>query len=402
MITAVVSAQTTETTATASTPTAFWRGEYFNNTDLSGTPVLVRPEPGIDYNWGSESPPPPVVATDQFSVRWTRMLNLAAGQYQFTATTDDGVRLWVNNQVLIDQWTVHQAQPLTAAVDLPGGNTLVRMEYFEDTGMATARLAWTPVGASAQSSTTGSTGVGIITGTQNLNVRSGPGTGFGLLTTLPSGALVSLVGRNTDGSWLQIQMADNRSGWVSGLYVTPNLSINALAVTNGAQPVTAGLAATAVVTGAQVLNVRSSPNATATVSTTLTSGQTVLLEGRNPDATWLQVRLPTGQLGWVSSLYMQPTVTVATLPVASTTQPTGVGGATVGVVVGAGLLNVRNGPGTGFNQLASLTDGQSVGLEGRNADETWLQVRLADGRLGWVSSTYIIPNLLRTDLPVVQ
>ncbi len=402
LITAVVNAQTTGTAGTTITPTAFWRGEYFNNPDLSGTPVLVRPEPAIDYNWGAESPAPPVVAPDQFSVRWTRILNLPAGQYQFTATTDDGVRLWVNNQALIDQWSAHQAQPLTATVDLPGGDTLVRMEYFEDAGAAIARLDWGLVGTAAQAARGNNAATGIITGTQTLNVRSGPGTTFSALTTLTSGQLISIEGRNTDASWLQLRLADNRIGWISALYVTPNLAITALPITNQAQPVAGGLAATAIITGTQVLNVRSGPDAAATVSTTLTAGQTVLLQGRNTDATWLQVRLPDGQLGWISSLYVQPTITVTTLPVASAAQPVGVGGETIGVVAGAGLLNVRNGPATTFNQLTSLTDGQRVGLEGRNADATWLQIRLANGSLGWVSSTYIIPNLLRTDLPVVQ
>ncbi|MCX6049841.1 MAG: SH3 domain-containing protein [Chloroflexi bacterium] len=398
LITMGANAQTTGTT----TPTAFWRGEYFNNTDLSGTPVLVRPEPTIDYNWGNASPAPPVVATDRFSVRWTRILNLAAGQYQFTATTDDGVRLWVNDQALIDQWAVHQAQPLTATVDLPGGDTLVRMEYFEDTGTAVAQLTWASVGATAQAATGDNPVVGIITGTQTLNVRSGPGTGSGLLTTLASGQLIAIEGRNTDSSWLQIRLANGSIGWISALYVTPNLTLVALPVTNTAPPVAAGLATTAIVTGTQVLNVRSGPDSASAASTTLTAGQTVLLQGRNADATWLQVRLPDGQLGWVSSLYVAPAVAVETLPVASATAPVGVGGETFGVVVGAGRLNVRNGPGTGFNQLASLTDGQRIGLEGRNADATWLQIRLGDGSLGWVSSTYIIPNLLRSNLPVIQ
>jgi uncharacterized protein YgiM (DUF1202 family) len=401
-IAAVVSAQDAGTAGTASAPSAFWRGAYFNNMDLSGAPVLVRPEPAIDYNWGSESPAPPVVAADQFSVRWTRTLNLPAGRYQFTATTDDGVRLWVNNQSLIDQWTDHQAQPLTAKVDLPGGTTLVRMEYFEHTGTAVARLAWAPVGSASQASVTNGAATGIVTGTQTLNVRSGPGTGFSTLTTLTSGRLVSLEGRNTDATWLQLRLADGRVGWISALYITPNLTLATLPVTNETQPVAPGIATTAVVTGTQVLNVRSGPDIASSLLTTLNAGQIVLMQGRNIDATWLQVRLPDGRLGWVSSLYLNPSLALANLPVAGATQSTAVGGEATGIVVGAGILNVRNGPGTGFNLLATLTDGQIIGLEGRSADATWLKVRLANGSLGWVSSAYVIPNLLRTDLPVVS
>jgi len=398
-ITVAVRAQGTSTT---SAPTVYWRAEYFNNADLSGAPALVRVEPTIDNNWGDNSPAPGVINPDQFAARWTRTLDLTAGRYLFTATADDGVRLWVNNQPLIDQWIVHQAQSYTATVDLPSGAALVRMEYFDNGGAAVARLAWTPIGAPTQPSASNGVVTAIVTGTQNLNVRSGPGTRFTILTTVPSGQLVAPQGRNVDASWLQLTLADGRTGWISALYLTPNLALTQLPVVTVAQTAVASIAPTAVVTGTPILNVRSGPDTGSTLVTTLNSGQIVLLQGRSTDNVWLQVRLPDGQLGWVSSLYVAPAIALTDVPVASATQPANVGGEANGVVVGAGILNVRSGPGTGSNLLTTLADGQTVGLEGRNADASWLKLRLADGSLGWVSSLYVIPNLLRTDLPIVQ
>lgn len=399
---ALTGAANAQGASTTSAPTAYWRVEYFNNITLAGIPALVRVEPAINANWGNNSPAPGVINPGQFSARWTRTLILAPGRYQFTATADNGVRLWVNNQPLIDQWSSHSIQSLSAAVDLPGGATLVRMEYFASAATATAHLAWTPVGAPTQPSATNGFATAVVTGTQNLNVRSGPSTEFTTLTTLPSGQLVALNGRNSDASWLQLSLADGRAGWVSALYLTPNLALTQLPVVTATQPAVASVAPTAVVTGTQVLNVRTGPDIGSNLLTTLTSGQTVLMQGRSADNAWLQVRLPDGQLGWVSGLYISPALAVTELPVASATQPSAIGGEATGFVVGAGILNVRGGPGTGSSLLTTLADGQAVGLEGRNADSTWLRVRLADGSLGWVSSTYVIPNLLRNDLPVVQ
>ena len=110
-------------------PTRFWRGEYYANTDLRGMPEIVRDDHSINFDWGFGSPSP-VVPSDKFSARWTRTLNLEPGEYEFTPTTDDGVRLWVNGHLLIDQW---REQPPTTYMGkmYVSGSTSVKMEYFE-------------------------------------------------------------------------------------------------------------------------------------------------------------------------------------------------------------------------------------------------------------------------------
>jgi len=80
-----------------------WQAFYYNNQTLSGSPALVRDESDINYDWGSSSPDPSVSA-DHFSARWTGYLNVTPGTYRFTATSDDGIRVWVDNALIINQW----------------------------------------------------------------------------------------------------------------------------------------------------------------------------------------------------------------------------------------------------------------------------------------------------------
>ena len=130
---------------TAATPTVQpitdWRGEYYNNLSLSGSPALVRNDEAINFNWG-EGTPAAGVPADNFSVRWTRSLHFSGGSYRFFAYVDDGVRLWVDGNLLIDQW--HDFAPTTwvADISLVEGVHSLKMEYYERGGEALAQLGW--------------------------------------------------------------------------------------------------------------------------------------------------------------------------------------------------------------------------------------------------------------------
>lgn len=119
-----------------------WRGEYFDNSSLRGNPTLIRDDQDINFEWGLNSPRSPLVPSDQFSVRWTRTVDLKSTPYCFIMTVDDGGRLWVNNNLIIDGWKVQQPQNYATAVAVPGGPTSIRMEYFDSTGGAVAKLQW--------------------------------------------------------------------------------------------------------------------------------------------------------------------------------------------------------------------------------------------------------------------
>jgi len=122
-----------------------WQSEYFDNRWLSGSPALVRADASIDFNWGYGSPGTGI-PSDGFSVRWTRTVHFESGLYRFTATTDDGVRLWVNGHALIDAWNDQSFKPHLGAIHVAGDVPIV-MEYYENGGVAAARLTWARVDA---------------------------------------------------------------------------------------------------------------------------------------------------------------------------------------------------------------------------------------------------------------
>jgi hypothetical protein len=123
-------------------PDAYWRGEYYNNKEFSGAPALVRDDGVIDFYWGFGPPGDDLIATDNFSVRWTRSVNFEGGSYEFYTATDDGVRLWVDDQLLIDQWHDQATETYEASMNLIQGWHHVKVEYFEGGGVAEARVWW--------------------------------------------------------------------------------------------------------------------------------------------------------------------------------------------------------------------------------------------------------------------
>ncbi|MEK7150828.1 MAG: PQQ-dependent sugar dehydrogenase, partial [Patescibacteria group bacterium] len=127
-------------TATFSEASSF-NAEYFNNQTLTGTPTLTRADQTINFNWGGGSPDA-TINTDNFSVRWTKTQSFAAGSHIFTATADDGIRLWVDNQLVIDKWIDQGETAYNASVILTNGNHDIKMEYYENGGGAVAELSW--------------------------------------------------------------------------------------------------------------------------------------------------------------------------------------------------------------------------------------------------------------------
>jgi hypothetical protein len=125
--------------------TGTFRGEYFPNKDLSGTPVLTRDDAKIDFDWGQRSPSGDL-PNDAFSVRWTGKIGPLprTAEYRFATSTDDGVRLWIGDKQVIDQWKPLDSSLNSGTVRLEAGKTYdIRMEYFESGGGANAHLLWT-------------------------------------------------------------------------------------------------------------------------------------------------------------------------------------------------------------------------------------------------------------------
>jgi len=116
--------------------------EYFDNSDLTNL-KMTQIDPKVDFDWGSGSPDPKISA-DTFSVRWTGFVQPKfTGTYTFYTVSDDGVRLWINGKLIINNWTDHSQKEDTGTISLKAGHTYdIKLEYYENSGAAKIQLWW--------------------------------------------------------------------------------------------------------------------------------------------------------------------------------------------------------------------------------------------------------------------
>ncbi|MCP4610289.1 MAG: hypothetical protein GY845_16385 [Planctomycetes bacterium] len=121
------------------------RGEYYHGS--AGNPwrdlIMVRIDPTIDFSWGDGSPDPSI-NVDGFTVRWTGMIEVPASAiYTFHTQTDDGIRLYVNGQLIINNWTDHGGTHDSGDISLKTGQKYeIIMEWYENGGGAICELSW--------------------------------------------------------------------------------------------------------------------------------------------------------------------------------------------------------------------------------------------------------------------
>ncbi len=166
----------------ANVPADHWKGEYFNNLSLSGTPSLDRDDGAefLNFDWGTGSPGSSCgIGVDRFCVRWTRTVNFAAGNYNFTVSGDDGVRLWIDGQMVLDKWIDQSPTTYTVGPMALSGNHTLKMEYYENGGGAVAKLSWQATAAQFAITTTVGAG-GTISPSGVINVNSGADQAFSI------------------------------------------------------------------------------------------------------------------------------------------------------------------------------------------------------------------------------
>lgn len=118
-----------------------FRAGYFGNRNLSGTPSVVRCEPSIWFDWGNWSPGLGLPG-DNFSVRWrSQTMFPTSSNYTFQVTVDDGVRIYVDDNLILNEW--HDAASATYTVNpfITAGAHTVTVEYYESGGGAVIRLS---------------------------------------------------------------------------------------------------------------------------------------------------------------------------------------------------------------------------------------------------------------------
>ncbi|MCK4796142.1 MAG: right-handed parallel beta-helix repeat-containing protein, partial [Spirochaetes bacterium] len=116
-------------------------GEYYNNSNFTSL-ASVRIDPRINFDWGNYTPEVPV-DKDTFSIRWTGQIKIdKATTYTFYLTTDDGSRLWIDGQLIIDKWFNQGPTSYSANINLTEGYHDIKYEYYENGGWAIVKLYW--------------------------------------------------------------------------------------------------------------------------------------------------------------------------------------------------------------------------------------------------------------------
>jgi alpha-L-fucosidase len=135
---------TTPTAAPVGTGTGL-KAEFWNNPTFTGSPAVTRTDPTINYLWRYDGSPAPSIGTDNFSSRWTGSIEPRHSEtYTFTTISDDTIRLWVNDQLIIDNTTPHIPAWNQGKITLTAGQRYsIRLEHTERSGEAAAKLIWT-------------------------------------------------------------------------------------------------------------------------------------------------------------------------------------------------------------------------------------------------------------------
>lgn len=298
--------------------TAYWKAEFFDNTTASGTPILTRNDRALNFNWAEEAPAPSL-PTDGFSARWSANFEFEAGMWAFALGADDGVRLWVNDELVIDSWTSTDKFTVhNATVQLDDGIHELRVAYFDQVGFAGIALNWTPapdqpvVAASvsndppanpAQEDDTRS--VANVTAGR-LNVRSGPGIQYERITQIFLYERYRILGQvTTDGgaAWYQIDLRDGRLGWVSARYILVTGNQEIPEITFDLVPPAVEVFDSATGTTLYRLTVRATPSTRGDILGYVDYNVEVSVLGRSADSIWYQIPFEDGQ-GWVFSPYI--------------------------------------------------------------------------------------------------
>lgn len=137
------------------------KGEYFRGRDFAGAPVMTRIDSRISFRWDRGAPTDDLVARgelptaqslagDEFSVRWSgQLLPPTSGKYELIVGANDGVRLYIDDRLVVDGWEQNEGvKSHSASVDLEAGRAYgIRLEYFEALRDAEIRFGWQRPGA---------------------------------------------------------------------------------------------------------------------------------------------------------------------------------------------------------------------------------------------------------------
>ncbi|MEL6269428.1 MAG: SH3 domain-containing protein [Chloroflexota bacterium] len=276
-----------------------WTAQYYDNANLTGSPVLTQNITRLDLNFGEGSPGEGVPA-DNFSAVFTTNETFQAGtRYEFVAEVDEGVRVIVGGATLIDQFG---GGGTFSAVATPSGTQEVRVEYREGGGSASIRFFWRIAVDVAPVLPPGALPATVIRASV-LVVRDAPFLGAGRITTIRRGETYAVIGRDPDARWFFLDLGDVQ-GWAFGYYLfidgnefnPPVLSPFNLG----------GIDSTDVVVRAiSGLKLRAEPNVNSPQIGRVIWGDIMPVTGRSEFGSWYQV-VYKDTPGWVFAPFTEP------------------------------------------------------------------------------------------------
>ncbi len=116
-------------------------GSYYKGKNFESL-VKTETDPQINFEWAGGAPEG--LPDDAFSIRWTGKLEIPqSGTYHFYTAEDDGLRLWINRKLIIDDWKAHGVEIHEGTINLVKGQKAdIRLDYFENVGGAEVHLSW--------------------------------------------------------------------------------------------------------------------------------------------------------------------------------------------------------------------------------------------------------------------
>ncbi len=342
-----------------------WQVTYWNNPTLSGPPATQFSDSNLDHSWGMGSPAPGVNA-DQFSARWLRYIDVPPATYYISVTADDGIRVWVDDELLIDQWREQGATTYTAQKYLGSGHHLVRIEYFESYGEAVIRFSWSQTPPSPQPPQPIYNWRGEYYNNKSLSgppvvVRDESRIDFNWGGGSPA------PGVDADGF---------SARWSQSVNLQPGNYHFIMTVDDGAR---------LFVNGHTLIDAWKDQSPRTYTGDIYLPGGSIMIQMEYYE----NVGGAQAQLSWTSG---------STPPPPPPPSPP----ADAFGLVAAYRLNVRSGPGLNYPVLALLYRGEEVRLLGRNYAGTWLKVEASYNFRGWVSGYYIRSNVPLYNLSVIQ
>ncbi len=424
-----------------------WSAVYYPSQSFSGSPTVSRVESAINFNYGAGSPDP-IIPADNFSARFTGTQTFTAGTYTFTLTRDDGARVYLDSQLILNH-TEGGVGTFQTTISVAAGAHNIVVEFIEASGNAQISFSWQQVGSSIG----GGAGGGTITYGQTVTgtITSG-GTNTWTFTGNAGDVITIAVNAGSPPTLDPTVTLNGPSGNQLAFNddITDNVNLNSL-ISNFTLPqagtytiivagfggtagpytltltgTTAQAAITAQVVRVRGLSVRTGPYLGATFITAARPGNNYGVIARNRDEgiyTWYLLNVPIGQpsstttvdtssltaipgvatlpatpvaqqylQGWSSGRYLELTGDPNAVPIRTTIFDQIDGAAEVGVLaIPRAPMNLRRRPSTRTQVFAQVPWGAVVPIIGRTvqgADNFWLQVRY-DGIVGWIFAPYV-------------